>query len=496
MAEKKPGRPPGAKNKTKATDDWKKRSLPISQVSGVAFVPNYGFNVYWADLDITVLTIKEMMRNPYLVKIINQLVNLIFQDDPIIEILDKEEHNDEKVSKKVRQMFDTRECNLKEQTKKCFLSHFWYGPYVFNPVFADYRDQDGWVPLLNLRHLPSETFWVHPTGPKDGTGNNNLRIVAYGELLPGIARYSDGNIYYFQKNMFGVPTQLENVFHSTPPNDMSGDPAGMPLCYSVLSIVNKLNFCWLAQIQKVNRIGAPSLFIKVTNPMDRQDPKSGAVLNDIDYAQMILQNWGKNNSFTLLDNMTIEEFKGAESDSAIETIRELSKTLTDQWSPTDQISTEGANKIGGSDQAAVDLLINFVAGYLEHIANVFKPIVQDVLRVNGFLDYKVKLYFSRPEFKNGELELQRAQIGAELRVLTKNEVRLKLGNSPKNDDDLNKIADEWIPEVTAPLQDTNQKGNVDSGSIEEADIKDQISRPENTKNVLKMFPNEKEGATA
>lgn len=397
--------------------------------------------VQWSDPKLNTDTIKKMMRNPYLHRPVTQIMNLLFPHaDPVIIVKDKEEKDDEVAAKKLRQMYRSPETNIKKLAKRCWLSWFYWGPFVYNIVYEKDLDLDGWKMIKAIRHLPAETFTSYSLG-LEGTGS--LEIVSRSELLPGISRYSDGNIYYSQTNYQGTTQVLKNVSHISPPNDLSGDPAGMPLCYPALALVEMLNFCWACQRQRVSRVGAPSIFIAVEDPQERVDASTGSKINDLAYAQEVLKNWGRNNLFPLLGNMKAIPIPSNESDSAMETINALAKLINDQWSPLGLISTEGSSKIGGGDQAGLDLLRSFRSGFLDPVAELFVSIAEEWLMYNGYEGYSVYIHFPEFDPKNGELDLRRAQEGRAAKDISRNEHRALLGLENKSEEDLDDMAEEW-----------------------------------------------------
>ena len=432
MAEepKKRGRPKGSTAKKDAN----------TSESGLAYVYDNGM-VKWSDPKLSVDSIKKMMRNPYLHRPVTQIMNLLFPHaDPIIIVKDDKDTEDEEAAKKLRQMYRSPDSNLKTLAKRCWLSWFYWGPFVYNIVYEKDLDPEGWKMIKAIRHLPSETFTMYSTY---GVPGKDIELVAMSELLPGISRFSDGKIYYSQTNYLGSSDLLKNVSHIAPPNDLSGDPAGMPLCYPALSLVEMLNFCWACQRQRVSRVGAPSIFIVVDEPQERVDAATGSKINDLEYAQEVLRNWGRNNLFPLLGNMKAIPIPANESDSAMETINALAKLINDQWSPLGLISTDGSSKIGGGDQAGLDLLRSFRSGFLDPVAELFVSIAEEWLEYNGYTNYSVYIHFPEFDPKNGDLDLRRAQEGRAAKDISRNEHRALLGLENKSEDDLDDMVEEW-----------------------------------------------------
>lgn len=412
--------------------------------SGIAYVYDNGM-VQWSDPKLNINTIKKMMRNPYLHRPVTQLMNLLFPHaDPVIIVKDDKGVEDEDVGKKLGQMYRSPDCNVKKLAKRCWLSWFYWGPFVYNIVYEQDTDADGWRMIKAIRHLPSETFTMYSLGLP---GKEGLQIINRSELLPGISRYSDGKIYYSQTNYLGTTEILKNVSHISPPDDLSGDPSGMPLCYVALSLIEMLNFCWACQRQRVSRVGSPSIFIIVEDPQERVDATTGQKINDLEYAQDVLKNWGRNNLFPLLGNMKAVPIPASESDSAMETINALAKLINDQWSPLGLIATDGASKIGGGDQAGLDLLRSFRSGFLDPVAELFVSIAEEWLYFNGFKNYSVYIHFPEFDPKNGDLDLRRAQEGRAAKDISRNEHRALLGLENKSEKDLDDMNEEWTEQT-------------------------------------------------
>jgi hypothetical protein len=146
------GRPVGSKDKAPRTT---KPTTPLPTESGIAYVYDQG-QVSWSDPTLDINKIRQMMRNPYLKKPVTQLMNLLFpHGDIVITVLDDTEHEDEEAAKKLRKMFRSPDCNIKKLSKKCWLSWFYWGPFVYNLCYDNKPDPDGWMLIKAIRHLPA-----------------------------------------------------------------------------------------------------------------------------------------------------------------------------------------------------------------------------------------------------------------------------------------------------------------------------------------------------
>jgi chaperonin GroEL len=115
-----------------------------------------------------------------------------------------------------------------------------------------------------------------------------------------------------------------------------------------------LDFAWTAQRQKVNRVGAPLVFIRFTSA-----PQKTTERDDIKHAKTILQNWGKSTAFMLRENMEIVKLEFADNQSAIQTIQQLEGRIKSYFSPATIIEGKGTlEAIDGRAKAvktAIDL---------------------------------------------------------------------------------------------------------------------------------------------
>jgi hypothetical protein len=438
-------RPKGSKNKAK---------ISLTNAEGVAYVflnGNDEINVSWENTDVTAETMEKLRGNEEAESLQINLSNLIFsEDDPIISVLDTEENDQDEIAARLRQMCERPEVAFFDQMKN-YLIDSCFGCYVGSIGLSS--TQDGFIELTEFRDLPSASFTRVPFSVNDTYG--------HAALFPGIIRDKEGKIHYWQIQEDGEPKELKNCFHLKPPG-RDFDLCGKPLFYSLVPVFNRANFAWIALMQTVNRVGAPSIFIRVTNPTQK----------DMELAKKILQNYSKNNQFTIPANFEIIEIGKGASDISLKAIEIINNKLTGHFSPSKFVSTDG-NLIGGSDEAKAQLLGAFIMGFRQTIADRFTPILQRILEYNGYLDYKVKISFPKFEFKNSVLDLEKAKDAADRKVISRNEYRLKAGWEPATEEDLDEIYDEWKSAV--PIIPTGEEPLIGS----ETNSSESPTEPEN-----------------
>ncbi len=422
----------GATLKTKTVP---KQAVPVITPQGINFVLKSTAD--W-DLDkLNVKTLEDLFEDPYATAVFNKLTNLIFQDPCTIEIKDPADTVNDDLSKVFQQMCDSPDVQLWQQMKTCFGAWFWFGPYLAS-LGIDFLN--GMYILSAIMDLPPASF----------SQNNAVgTILSESRILHGIVKLEDKKTHYYQQQELEI-VELGNVFHIKPPG-YGYDIAGMPLIYPLIKSFKKMGFAWLAQMQCVNRAGAPSIFLKITKPIKSPDGKR----DDWKYGNEILRNYGKNNLYPIYENFDPIEVVSNVTDVSLKTIELLTKVIIYQFSTSDLVSKDGT-LIGGSNNAEKELLTNFIKGFHTALKNGFEPIVQKFLEYNGFLKHKAVINIPTPEFTDESLELQRAVEGRNAKDIHPNEHRKKLGLPPKSDEELVEIRNSWLPTEEERAYQTEQ----------------------------------------
>jgi hypothetical protein len=384
--------------------------------SGVTLVTAWGSIV--SQTDVSAADIQKYRTNVYANGVVRRQRYLIFTQAPIINVLDPEGEPHDELRDRIEEMTRWGEVDLYSKMVLAWSEIMWYGAAFFNPVWE--RDGSELV-LRKLRHLPSESFTAPPQGAQE----------IYSSVLPGVT-IEDGEIAFYQLRSLSdlAPVRLENVTMITEPT--SQGLAGSPIMAPLVPIFNMINFGWTAQMQRTNRVGAPIVFIRVTN----------GTAGDIAYAKKVLANWGKNTSFVLRDNMEVVKLDFNDSTTAMDVIRELNQLLIEFFSPASSLSKEGA-LIGGSDWGAAELVKSYVEGVHNWLEAPFQKILQYYLEANGYEGYRVTIQLPTPSIDRANIMLQQAVAGAQTRTLSINEVRKRLEAEEVDDAGLAEIAAQW-----------------------------------------------------
>jgi len=312
----------------------------------------------------------------------------------------------------------------------------WYGISLFNPVW-NYEGSE--YILEKLRHLPASTFADLPTA-SDGK--------IYSQILQGITLNENNEIEFWQTDEDGTQTQLKNVFYVKDP--VAEGLAGESIMAPLVPIIEMIKFTLETIMQQANRTGAKILFIKVTRPQGPSSKNGG--VGDVEYANLILQKWGKDRAFQLRENMDIVDPGIRDDSSNLEVKKALEDIFVDYIIPTSFISREGGI-FSGSETSREELLNKYIEGIHQWLEDQFEMLLNRYLEYNEYTDYTVHINIPAPSIDRSELELRQAEIGSKTKSLTINEMRKKLG-----EEELSEEAIEELIELHTRLQPSKPSG--------------------------------------
>jgi len=221
----------------------------------------------------------------------------------------------------------------------------------------------------------------------------------------------------------------------------TGELAGDPIVRPIIPILEMLAFTWNAEMQRVNRIGAPPLFIKITNPQPASDRNNN--VSDMEYAELILMHWGKDNQYPLRSNM--EPIWPDIKDSGITTsvIDMLNWVLIDYMTPTSFVSRNTGAIIGGSTRPEAALLHAYIQAIHKWLEEGFNLLVNVYLEANNYEGYTGRIIIPTIAPDKTEIRIKQALVGAQTKVLHPNEVRAYLDVEGLDEEELAKIMATW-----------------------------------------------------
>lgn len=399
---------------------------PSSKPQGVAYV---GGNETYISTDINADAITRYDRQNFLfARTKSQQMNLIFPNPYTLQVLNPDGEVDEELSKSMKMMCDAKDVNLWMKMQLTYSDIFGYGAAIFNPVWK-YKDNE--YRLEELNYLPAETFGYYP--------GESFKVPS--EILVGIGIDNNGNIQFYQADLDGNPVKLTNVVMIK--NPIAKGVAGTPLCLPIIPLISGSKFGLNAQMQKVNRVGAPTPFIRINDPNPANS--SNGNVSDEDYAQMWLKNYSKDILMPLRENMeTVDSFM-EDNGSALETIEYLNKQIIDFWSPSSMIAKDGT-LIGGSSASELGLLMRYISSVHEWLENPFEELLQIYLDANGYEGYRVVIEIPEPEIDTTELDLKKAEVAKNFPGAVKANALLKWLDLPEDET----LKDKYLSDLAAP----------------------------------------------
>jgi len=432
-----------ATTKKKTAKAEKAKATKEAKEEGVIWVSSFGD--YFKEPKISLQKLHDFKRNVYAAAAAQKLTNLIFQDTFELTVKDSEGKIDETLTENISTMLRQQAVALDAKMQMAFSDVLWYGPGLFNPVWGynggnEYR-------LLQLRHLPARTFSVAPA--------NAIKI--YSQLLRGIVLNEDGELEFWQTagdDYAGDPVQLKNVLMVK--NPTSEELAGESVMVPLVPVIEMLKFSWRAQMQRVNRVGAPIIFIRISEPKGPSELNGN--IGDIEWANKIVKNWGKDTGYALRDNMEIVDPHITDTATAMEVINALSNLLISFFSPSSFVSSE-RQLIASSDLPAQQMMIAYIKGIQQWLCDEFEPLVHTYLDANGYEGYTADISLQPPEIDRSELLLKQAEVGIKGKALMPNEIRDKLGNDPLDEEGLRALEDYWSrqqPAAASPFERDQQ----------------------------------------
>lgn len=391
---------------------------------GIIYLSNFGN--YYRVPKYTTQIIRKYQDNVYSAGIFHKQRHMLFRERYEIIIHDPEGETDTDectaIANDMVKMLDAvmvqpHTYGLQAAIEMSWSDCFWFGISLFNPVW----DWDGNVyTLMKLRHLPADSFGTQPYG----------RPFLYSDIMQGIVISPyDGSVEYFQtlympqnnappgpvvSTQF-LQTKLTNIVTIKDP--AFPDLAGKPVMLPIFPLIAMLDFTWQAQVQRVNRIGAPMLFLKIINPQG----------NDIEYGQLLLQNWGKNSGFQLRANFEIVDPGIQDSGSALETIEALNKLITQYFNPANQVQRSENAPLSGASGSEKEMVDDYTRNVHSWLETQWSHILQEYLDVNGYDGYTVEVDIPDPSIDRSTIELQQADKLFTTKTGLPNEIRKKLG---------------------------------------------------------------------
>lgn len=425
---------------------------------GITWLTNLDLNLTYTEPVLDAEKARNYEDNYYIRRLLETQRSLIFQEEPeYYEVRDPDGEPDSELTSYVTQML--KKVHIWDAFQVAHKERCIYGTSPFNPVWG--QDLGSYYSLQKLRHLPAYTF-------------RNLPSVAgkytyFSEILKGIVLNETGELEYHQTQSDNQVHQLKNVVLITDP--LADSPVGDPAFRPIFPIAAMLSFCWVGQMQKMNRLGAGGVvFLKIT----------GADDDDLEYGKELLRNWGKNTGWFLRENFELVVPNIPDNATALDTIAALQKMMDDYVSPTAAIRKDGT-LLGGSSYAEFDLLLGYIRGIHSWITSGFKAMLKPFFDKNSLEGYSLEFYLPTPSIDKSEVWIKQALAGYQTATMTENEIRSLLEQEELDKAGLEKLR-EAIAARPASMPMKLEQGRVEAEKM--AAIASLTSNPLNPYRVV------------
>lgn len=422
---------------------------------GVIYISSATGSIYKSP-KIDVNKIREMKQNPYIVSKLEKRSITYFPERVKIEAYDPKQNLAPKETQLIQNMCEVEDVRLSDKIIQADDGAYSYGIWLANPIWTR---KGGKIYLKKIRHLPSWSFDTRPT--------LNPTLETWSSLLPGIILGADGTPEYWQRqNSISLNTEkIDNIMVVKDPKDesLAGDSDLIPL----VSIIEMIKFVLNTEMQVINRVGAPIFFIKITNPRSADDPQCDGV-SDVAFAQMIIKDTNKDNSYVLRDNMEIISVPFDPKKNNLDTEATLKAIIDDYFSISNQISKNGT-LIGGSAIPEFKLLTQAIKGRHNWLLAPFENLLNQYFVLNGYPDgWTVKLTIPLWEEDKTEIKIKQGDAAFKWGVGSPEELRQLAGLEPADAKKWAEINKFYSSRVSTPAQFTKHAHQFE-GENEEID---------------------------
>jgi len=424
------------------------------QAEGQEYIlSNFDFDKPWDVKDIQIEDIERFKDHWMSDKIRENIKNLVFQGEPILNVLDEKGNSREDIAVWLRQMAESLDYYEKMQIQ--FDDEAIYGSFFKSKGVEEIGNKKI---LTEVRCLPPTTFV--------NAGQYYTGTAVYGRIFKGIVRYEDGSIHYWQTRQdTGFTEEIKNCEHIKS-SKSSYYLDGIPLLNPLYKLLPKLNFGMEGLMLANNKEN--SIFIQMgeKTPLIMPDQKTSTW----SYLTKTIQSFSRIIHFILPSGATVVEPKSTSSKISIDTIDLITKLIIRVYSPSDFLSLGESNRLGGSTAGETTLVKSFVQSLHSHITKYWIDDFQQVLEWNGYSGFKVQIILPQIKEDNEEINIKKA---VEIRTSKKgsvNEYRELLGLEDADEVFLKKCEEEWGFDDSQQENSQQKDESMDNEEIQE-DIK-------------------------
>lgn len=354
---------------------------------------------------VTAGAIPEMQANIHYQDALCDITRQVYQMPPEVWVTDKDGEQDDALTAEVLRQFEAT--NAWDVMQFIVPDVYGWGACIISPGI---EKRGGKYVLTELRHLPPESFRMTPP-------NFTLDYSAPNPLLPGIGIRTDGTVEAWQTNLqTGTQTPIENYrlirLHGTP------EPSGAAFMYPVYFLIAMIDYAIQAEVQQVNRVGAPVLLPKVS---DEASEEEYAALQG--WFKEFGKSWGKDTASLIPPGIEFPTLNVREGTVAQQFVNQCVDWIRAFCNPMSQMQQANGTGIGSSDSGRMEMWAAYIASLQSLSEHWLEELFDYVLQANGYADYHTHIRLKRPSVDRSALKLQYIQAGVSAKALTMEEVR-------------------------------------------------------------------------
>ena len=264
--------------------------------------------------------------------------------------------------------------------------------------------------LTELRHLPAESLrWMPP--------NAGLEFIIPNPLLPGIGVRPNGEIEVWQTDLrTGMQLAITNHriirLHGAP------EPSGVAFMYPCYFLLAMIDFAMQAEVQQVNRVGAPILLPKVAEEASEEEY---AALQD--WFKQFGKSWGKDTACLIPPGIEFPSLNLREGTVAQQFVNQCVDWIRAYTNPMAQMQQANGAGIGSSDSGRMEMWATYIASLQSLAEHWLEELFDYLLRANGYEGHHTHIRLKRPSVDRAALKLSYIQTGVQAKAITTEEVR-------------------------------------------------------------------------
>ena len=386
--------------KPKTTKAKAKKEEKVKEAQGLQVVTaTWGKTI----TEVTPKNIPKFQTNIHYLDALESLNIQVFPAPPELWVTDADGETDEELTNRLKEDFARLDCYSLMQN--VLTDTYGFGPFIYS---IGRQLVDGRYTITDIRRLPPQNFAAAPMSAGLTTSTPNY-------LVPGIILNADGEPEYWEQQASGNQIKLENVQTVVIP----GAPkyGGRPYMLPVYYILSLIDYASHAQMQQMQRIGAPILLPKISDEIT--DPDSAMQI--VRWAKQFSKTWGKDSVGLVPQGVEFAELKITESGVAKDAIATWVEWIHHYANPMANMEQTGG--LGTSDSGRMEMWANFIASRQQMCEEWLEKEFDWCLEANGYSGYTTNIMLKRPSIDRAVTKLQYISTGLQNGTITTKEAR-------------------------------------------------------------------------